>query len=109
MNAERDALLPHGGSGNGLLLTPSADHLFDRGFISFDDKGELLASRVAGWRVPNPPNGSRYPARLSSDSITGPMESAVGTTRCRAKPAIPKNRTASSAGSHVRFSAPLAQ
>lgn len=50
MNAERDALLPHGGSGNGLLLTPSADHLFDRGFISFDDNGELLFSRVADIR-----------------------------------------------------------
>jgi putative restriction endonuclease len=32
---------------NGLLLTPNADHLFDRGFISFDDSGELLLSPVA--------------------------------------------------------------
>ncbi|MGH9784951.1 MAG: HNH endonuclease [Terriglobia bacterium] len=32
---------------NGLLLTPSIDHLFDRGFISFEDKGELLISPVA--------------------------------------------------------------
>jgi len=32
---------------NGLLLTPSADHLFDRGFISFDDSGEVLVARVA--------------------------------------------------------------
>jgi len=32
---------------NGLLLTPSIDHLFDRGFISFDDNGELLVSPVA--------------------------------------------------------------
>lgn len=29
---------------NGLLLTPDADHLFDRGFISFTDSGELLIS-----------------------------------------------------------------
>jgi putative restriction endonuclease len=29
---------------NGLLLTPSIDHLFDRGFISFDNAGELLVS-----------------------------------------------------------------
>ena len=29
---------------NGLLLTPDADHLFDRGFISFDDGGEVLVS-----------------------------------------------------------------
>ncbi len=32
---------------NGLLLTPSIDHLFDRGFISFEDNGELLLSDVA--------------------------------------------------------------
>jgi hypothetical protein len=32
---------------NGLLLTPSIDHLFDRGFISFENKGELLISPVA--------------------------------------------------------------
>lgn len=32
---------------NGLLLTPSIDHLFDRGFISFENKGELLVSPVA--------------------------------------------------------------
>lgn len=31
---------------NGLLLTPSIDHLFDRGFISFENNGELLISRV---------------------------------------------------------------
>jgi hypothetical protein len=32
---------------NGLLLTPSIDHLFDRGFISFEGDGELLISDVA--------------------------------------------------------------
>ncbi|MCE9637082.1 MAG: HNH endonuclease [Planctomycetes bacterium] len=32
---------------NGLLLTPAVDHLFDRGFISFEDNGELLVSPVA--------------------------------------------------------------
>ncbi len=32
---------------NGLLLTPSIDHLFDRGFISFENNGELLLSPVA--------------------------------------------------------------
>jgi len=30
---------------NGLLLTPDADHLFDRGFISFTDDGEVMVSR----------------------------------------------------------------
>ena len=32
---------------NGLLLTPSIDHLMDRGFISFEGNGELLISPVA--------------------------------------------------------------
>lgn len=32
---------------NGLLLTPSIDHLFDRGFISFSTGGKLLISPVA--------------------------------------------------------------
>lgn len=32
---------------NGFLLTPSIDHLFDRGFISFEDNGRLLVSPVA--------------------------------------------------------------
>jgi hypothetical protein len=34
-------------AGNGLLLTPSIDHLFDRGLISFEDSGETLISPVA--------------------------------------------------------------
>ena len=33
--------------GNGLLLTPTIDHLFDRGFISFSDDGDVLVSPVA--------------------------------------------------------------
>ena len=32
---------------NGLLLTPSIDHLFDRGFIGFEDDGMLIISPVA--------------------------------------------------------------
>ncbi|MFY9342456.1 MAG: HNH endonuclease signature motif containing protein [Planctomycetota bacterium] len=32
---------------NGLMLTPSIDHLFDRGFVSFEDDGRLLVSPVA--------------------------------------------------------------
>jgi hypothetical protein len=31
---------------NGLLLTPNADHLFDRGFIGFEDNGDVLISPV---------------------------------------------------------------
>jgi hypothetical protein len=30
---------------NGLLLSPHVDHLFDRGFISFENSGELLISK----------------------------------------------------------------
>lgn len=30
---------------NGLMLTPDADHLFDRGFITFADDGQVLVSR----------------------------------------------------------------
>lgn len=32
---------------NGLLLTPSIDHLFDRGFVGFEDNGALIISPVA--------------------------------------------------------------
>jgi hypothetical protein len=32
---------------NGLLLTPSIDHLFDRGFIGFENNGELIISPAA--------------------------------------------------------------
>ena len=32
---------------NGLLLTPTIDHLFDRGFISFEDSEVLIVSPVA--------------------------------------------------------------
>lgn len=31
---------------NGLLLTPNIDHLFDRGFVSFENSGEILISEV---------------------------------------------------------------
>jgi hypothetical protein len=30
-----------------LLLTPSINHLFDRGFIGFDNNGELIISPAA--------------------------------------------------------------
>lgn len=32
---------------NGLLLTPTIDHLFDKGFISFENRGNLIVSPVA--------------------------------------------------------------
>jgi hypothetical protein len=34
-------------AGNGLLLTPSIDHLFDRGFITFGDNGDVILSPIA--------------------------------------------------------------
>jgi putative restriction endonuclease len=35
---------------NGLLLTPSIDHLFDRGFITFENNGQVVVSPVAHSR-----------------------------------------------------------
>jgi len=32
---------------NGLLLTPNVDHLFDKGFLSFEGSGELIVSPVS--------------------------------------------------------------
>ena len=29
------------------MLTPSIDHLFDRGFLSFEDSGDLIVSPIA--------------------------------------------------------------
>ncbi len=43
---------------NGLLLSPHIDHLFDRGFISFKNSGELLISKelnpviLEQWSIP---------------------------------------------------------
>lgn len=42
-SSNHERLDPH----NGLLLTPSIDHLFDRGFLSFAGDGRLLVSPVA--------------------------------------------------------------
>lgn len=49
---------------NGLLLTPSMDHLFDRGFIAFEGTGKVVVSPVAhrdsllkmGIAADRPPN-----------------------------------------------------
>ena len=34
---------------NGLLLSPNIDHLFDRGYISFKDNGDLIISDFADY------------------------------------------------------------
>ena len=36
---------------NGLLLSPHVDHLFDRGFISFEDSGDMLISNTLSRSV----------------------------------------------------------
>jgi hypothetical protein len=36
---------------NGLLLSPHVDHLFDRGFISFGDSGQILISRDLNFDI----------------------------------------------------------
>jgi hypothetical protein len=63
---------------NGLLLTPSIDHLFDRGFIGFEDNGRLIISPVAhhpslqrmGSIRPRPSMLARSQAVKSSFSIS---------------------------------------
>ncbi|MGB5104867.1 MAG: HNH endonuclease signature motif containing protein [Steroidobacteraceae bacterium] len=55
---------------NGLLLSPSIDHLFDRGFISFENDGNLLVSRVAHEVSPHKmgvPVGARFNAGAFSE------------------------------------------
>jgi predicted restriction endonuclease len=54
---------------NGLLLTPSIDHLFDRGFISFDDDGVALVSPVA-----DPESLPRMGVALDRRLFTGTFE-----------------------------------
>lgn len=47
---------------NGLLLSPHVDHLFDKGFISFKQQGELLVSKklnlsvLEDWEIDIPAN-----------------------------------------------------
>lgn len=53
---------------NGLLLTPSIDHLFDRGFISFRDDGMLLISPVAHL-----PSLERMGVPVDRELPTGPF------------------------------------
>lgn len=56
---------------NGLLLTPSMDHLFDRGFIGFENSGKTIISPVAheeslrrmGLDPDQPPNVGQFSSR----------------------------------------------
>ena len=51
---------------NGLLLSPHVDHLFDRGFISFTQRGELLISSklntsvLDDWEIEVPKNVGKF-------------------------------------------------
>ena len=51
---------------NGLLLAPHVDHLFDRGFISFDDDGSLLLATkldpdiIRRWGLSNAMEGQNF-------------------------------------------------
>jgi putative restriction endonuclease len=56
---------------NGLLLSPHIEHLFARGYISFSDEGDLLASRYLN------------PAILSSWNLRMPMKVGLFQPRQR--------------------------
>lgn len=58
---------------NGLLLTPSIDHLFDRGFISFEAGGRLLVSPVA-----DKPSLSRMGVPVDKDCNVGAFTARQG-------------------------------
>ena len=51
---------------NGLLLSPHVDHLFDKGFISFSDEGEILISPLLDrnilslWKIDPTLNAGRF-------------------------------------------------
>jgi predicted restriction endonuclease len=55
---------------NGLLLTPSIDHLFDRGFISFRKSGQVLISPVV-----HKPSLERMGVRTEEPVNVGPFSS----------------------------------
>jgi putative restriction endonuclease len=56
---------------NGLLLSPHVDHLFDRGFISFKNSGDLLVSKELNpivlyqWSISNSSNVGSFRANQS--------------------------------------------
>jgi len=57
---------------NGLLLSPHVDHLFDRGFISFQDSGAILVSKELSPRVLD--QWSINPSQNVGDFKTGQFE-----------------------------------
>jgi putative restriction endonuclease len=67
---------------NGLLLTPSIDHLFDRGFIGFEDNGRLIISPVAHrcseWGLIRP----RRSMLARSRAVKSSFSISIETTCC---------------------------
>jgi putative restriction endonuclease len=62
---------------NGLLLTPDADHLFDRGYVTFQNDGDVMVSpRVDGQDLVRLGLGSNAPP--TSDLSEGPPSWNVG-------------------------------
>lgn len=57
---------------NGLLLAPHVDHLFDKGFLSFDEHGGILVSRrlnpsvLEAWRIDQRANVGTFTAGQSA-------------------------------------------
>ena len=57
---------------NGLLLSPHVDHLFDRGFISFRNDGELIVAKklnkdvLSRWSIPSPQNVGKFNSKQIS-------------------------------------------
>jgi len=51
---------------NGLLLAPHVDHLFDRGFITFEEQGDMLLSPTLNpevldkWKIPRMTNVGKF-------------------------------------------------
>lgn len=51
---------------NGLLLAPHVDHLFDKGFLSFDGEGKVLISHrlnpsvLVAWAIDQNANVCRF-------------------------------------------------
>lgn len=56
---------------NGLLLSPHVDHLFDKGFISFENTGDIKVSReldpqvLKRWSIDDKSNVSHFDSRQS--------------------------------------------
>lgn len=66
---------------NGLLLTPSIDHLFDRVFIGFEDSGNLSVSPVPSFRNPWNSLPETF-GRAAAPAWRASLKKSPPTTRC---------------------------